>query len=471
VTLERLYGQLVRRSATAEAELPDAVRREVPGNGVRQVVAQALQSSGDHTVNASTVLPWLLHALGAPTALVGLLVPIRESLSMLPQALLMPLILRRRQRKRVFVAGALVQAAAAGAMALTAALGEGLAAGLAIVAALAVFALARCLCSIASKDVQGRTIPKGERGQVTGLATTAGGVAALLLGTGVRVLGGADPTAEVLAWVIAGGAVLWVLAAAMYARVREPDEDPGERAGDGRAADAGGPAAMAEVAASANGDATADAGGPAASADAGWLRQAFGPLRDDRELRRFVTVRSLLLVSALTPPFLVSLAAQAGSGALAGLGAFIVSAGLAALLGGPIMGRLADRSSRTLMSVGAGLAAAIVLLVVAVTALPGFDGATWWGAATYIGAYFALTLTHTGVRVARKTYIVDMADGDRRTRYVAVSNSAMGVILLAVGGVSAALALVNPLWALLLLAALGLAGVIAARGLPEVSAA
>src|SRR5699024_6775039 len=111
----------------------------------------ALQSSGDQTVNASTVLPWLFHALGVPPALIGVLVPIRESGSMLPQAFLTPLILNVRHRKWVFITGASVQALSVGVMAATAALGRGLPAGLAIVAALAVFALGRCLCSISSK--------------------------------------------------------------------------------------------------------------------------------------------------------------------------------------------------------------------------------------------------------------------------------------------------------------------------------
>ena len=74
-------------------------------------------SSGDQIVNASTVLPWLFNALGVPVALTGLLVPIRESLSMLPQAFLTPLIVRVRFRKRVFISGALVQAASAGVIA------------------------------------------------------------------------------------------------------------------------------------------------------------------------------------------------------------------------------------------------------------------------------------------------------------------------------------------------------------------
>src|SRR3546814_7569075 len=37
----------------------------------------------------------------------------------------------------------------------------------------------------------------------------------------------------------------------------------------------------------------------------GWAAQAWHLLRDDTTLRRFVLVRSLLLVSALSPPFVV----------------------------------------------------------------------------------------------------------------------------------------------------------------------
>ena len=91
------------------------------------------------------------------------------------------------------------------------------------------------------------------------------------------------------------------------------------------------------------------------------------------------------------------------------------------------------------------------------------------GASYFIVAYFLLTITHTGVRVARKTYVVDMATGDQRTEYVAVSNTAMGVLLLIAGAVSSALALLGPEAALLFLAGLGLLGVVAGRSLEEVS--
>ncbi|WP_433955877.1 hypothetical protein [Janibacter indicus] len=188
-TTQRLHARLIKRDLDAESQLPDDVQRNVPGNTLRLVGANALQSSGDQMVNASTVLPWLFHAIGVPAALTGALVPIRESGSMLPQAFLTPLVIKVRQRKLVTLAGALVQAVAVAVMAVTAAIGSGLAAGLTIIVALAVFSLGRCLTSIASKDVQARTVPKGERGQINGLATTASGLVAITLGLAVRALG------------------------------------------------------------------------------------------------------------------------------------------------------------------------------------------------------------------------------------------------------------------------------------------
>src|SRR5699024_9623820 len=104
-TTARLYSALVRRDVESENELPDRVRRDVSRNGLRLVAANTLQSSGDQTVSASTVLPWLFHVLGVPAALIGLLVPIRETGSMLPQAFLTPLVVRVTYRKWVFVAG------------------------------------------------------------------------------------------------------------------------------------------------------------------------------------------------------------------------------------------------------------------------------------------------------------------------------------------------------------------------------
>ncbi|KUI20514.1 hypothetical protein AU193_11060 [Mycobacterium sp. GA-1285] len=445
--VQNLYSALLKRNWEAEQELPSEVRRNVAPNGLRLMLASALQSSGDETVNASTVLPWLFATLGVPAALTGVLVPVRESGSMLPQAFLTPLVLRVRYRKWVFVTGALVQAAAVAVMAATAAVGRGLAAGAAIVAALAVFALGRCLCSIASKDVQGRTVPKGERGQINGVATTAAGLVAITLGLAIRLLGGEDLSAGQLAWLLAAGAALWVAVAVVYRGVREP---PGEA-----------PWEEPEPDASTDLDAFTKSDN--------WFANTHRLLREDKLFRHFVGVRSLLLVSSLSTPFVVTLSIQSGADSLTGLGGFIIASGVAALIGGRIFGGFADRSSKRLMSVGAGVASAIVIATVVVVALPGFTGAGWLSNVLFIVVYFSLALTHIGVRVGRKTYVVDMAVGDQRTVYVAVSNSAMGFILLLVGGVSSLLAIIDISWALLFLAAMGLVGVFAGARLPDVS--
>ncbi|MFW6090484.1 MAG: MFS transporter [Actinomycetota bacterium] len=429
---QAVYRRLVRADHDSGAEgVPQEAQQDIARNGLRQIVAAGLQSTGDQVVNAKTVLPWLLASLGAPGSLIGLLVPIRESGSMLPQAPITPWVERHRLRKWIWVGGAAGQALATAAMALVAATASGVAAGVGILLALAAFALSRSLTSLSSKDVLGRTVPKGQRGQINGITTVLSGAVAITIGLGIRLLGGDDVASGVLAALLGAVVVVWVVALAVYATIREP---------------AGEPSAATES-------------GP------GWAAWAWRLLRDDATFRRFVTVRTLLLVSALSPPFVVALAATRGGVGLGSLGPFVVAQGLANLLGGRVSGRLADRSSRQLMIGTATAASAVIAAFLALLAVPGARSSEW----LYPVVYLVLALTHTGVRVARKTYIVDMAEGDRRTEYVAVANTTMGVLLLAVGAVSSALAGLGNEAALGFLAVLGALGVAVGRTLPEVS--
>ena len=432
---ERWYHRFVTADAEAESDFGGTGR--VSSGGLRLIGANALQSIGDQVVNAKTVLPWLLTLVGAPAALVGLLVPVREAGSMLPQAALTPWVVSRPRRTRVWMTGATGQAAATAAMAAAALLLDGWVAGAAVLVALTVFALARCLCSMAAKDVQGRTVPKGQRGQVTGAATMVSGAAALVIGVSLQLLGpGLD--APALAAFLLGAALMWALAVAVYAGIPEQPEEP--------------------------------EGGREP-----WWADTVGLLRDDAGFRRFVLARGLLLVSALAPPFLVTLAVDAGrSGGqdglavlLGGLGSFVIAQGVASVLGGRVFGSLADRSSRLVMVLGALIASLVVLLAVVAVLVLQERPATLLG--VLVAAYLVLSLVHVGVRVARKTYVVDLAEGDLRTRYVAVSNTAMGVILLVTGAVSAALATLGAVPALVFLALLGLVGAVASWRLPEVS--
>ncbi len=427
--VERAAARLLDVDDVAVDKLPVEVAANVPGNAAKQVLAMALQKAGDLIVDPRTVLAWVVTSVGAPAAVLGLLVPVREAGSMLPQTAIAPAVRRRAIRKWIWVAGAAGQCLAVAAMAVLAATTRGALAGWGILAALAVFAGARSLSSLTSKDVLGRTMPKGVRGRVTGSATVASGVVAITLGAALRAFGGEDAGIGTLAILLGAGALAWAAAGSVFATIVEA---PGE----------------------------ADEGG------AGGGSRALALLRDDPPFRRFVLARTLLLVSALSPPFVVALATEVGGAGLSGLGPFLISSGVAALVGGRIWGNLADRSSRTTMTAAAGAASAVILALLLVLRFDGVRDVEL----VYPAAYLLLALAHTGVRVGRKTYIVDLAEGNQRTDYVAVSNSAMGVLLLVAGAVTAAIAQLGVEVALAALALLGIAGVVVSRTLPEVSA-
>ncbi len=77
-------------------------------------------------------------------------------------------------------------------------------------------------------------------------------------------------------------------------------------------------------------------------------------------------------------------------------------------------------------------------------------------------------MAHAGIRLGRKTYVVNMSTGDRRTACVAVSNTAVGVSLLVAGAVLAAGSALDPIWPLLGLSLLNLGGAGMALTLNEV---
>lgn len=398
-------------------------------NATRFAWSNGLQNIGDQLVAAKTVLPWIFQAAGVPGFFTGLLVPIREAGSMLPQAALSPWVTTHRSRKKLWILGSIGQAASALIIALAALCFTGIGLGVVVIAALSALSIFRALCSIAGKDVQGRTISKGRRGKVTGRATQIGGATTLAVGLALYFLG--DLPGWGLAALLGLGSLGWLAAALIFAGIYEPhsDEEPREM-------------------------------------DRSWWKDTWHLFHDYKDFRSFVFVRSLLLVSALSTSFIVMLAQEAGSDALSGLAGFIVASGLASLVGGRVSGLLADKSSRSVMAGGAASASVILVLVVAAAAWLPPSLLAWIMPA----AFFLVNLAHTAIRVARKTYVVDMAEGDQRTRFVGAANTLMGVFLLVAGGISALVALAGTSFALLLLAAMGFVGVWRARGLKEVSA-
>ncbi len=358
--------------------------------------SKVLSQLADLLANPKTTLTWLMQAVGAPPVLTSMLVPIRESGSMLPQLWLSSVVRRSKTRKWAAAGAVFGQALAALVIALAAVFVDTLAAGVIIVGSVLVSSLVRAVSSIAGKDVLARTVPKGARGRIGGLSLSiAGAVGAA--GSIATMAVAASRTAvppSTYAAVIAIAGVCFGLAAAGYAAIHEPPQPPSDRAR---------PSTRLSV------------------------------LGRDPQLRRFVSARSALLGSALGGPYVVLLG-HGRAETLSTLASFVLAGAAASASSAWAWGRLADRSSRRTMAYGGALASVAGALAVGLSLASPHAPAGLWP-----GLYFVFSIGYAGVRVGRKTYVVDIATGERRTVYVAASNTAISAVVLVLGAVAAAL--------------------------------
>lgn len=406
-------------------DIPNAACNAQPQNFMRHATALGLSKSGDGLSDPKLVLSWLLTHLGAPAAMVGLLVPIREAGALLPQLFTAARIRSMAQRKWAWAGAALGQGLGAAIIVLAALTLEGAVAGAVILAGLALLAVSRSLASVAYKDVLGKTVDKGARGTVTGVAGTWSAMVVILFALVLMLY--SEHRAMIVIGALALAATVWVLAGLVFIGLRE---DKGATEG----------------------------GANGISAALGNLRY----LRQDRQLARFILARGLLTSTALAPPYLVVLASGDGGAALEGLGALVLASALAALLSSYVWGRLADRSARRVLIL-TGVCGALAMTATLAFVAMGL-AATLWAMPL---ALFGLMIAHQGVRLGRSTYLVDMVGQDLRAVYTAIANTVIGVILLASGLLGAVAALAGAGATMALFAVMSAAGAYVAMGLKE----
>jgi len=395
--LGRIYEQILGdEDARVCKDIPDSACHHQPRNFFAYLLANLLTKIADELSSARLVLPWLLGSLGAPAAFTGFLVPVREAGVLLPQLLVAAYVRRLARRKVVWLVGAGLSLLTLLLMALGTATLQGANAGWAVLGLVTVFSLARGLCSVSAKDVLGKTVSKTKRGALMGYAAGISGVATLLIGLYLEFYAGQAQGSGLFTAFLVIAAGLWLLALLTFAAI---EEAPGATEGGGNAL--------------------------------GVALQSLSLLRDDADFRRYVLARGLLLSVALAPPFYVLMAQHYSNGA-AGLGLLIIASGLAGSLSAPVWGRMGDRSSRAVMVIASAGAGVLGLTAWALDA----GGAAWLDSVWLHGAlFFGIALFHGGVRLGRKVYLVDMASGDNRSAYVAVSNTVIGGAMLLGGGI------------------------------------
>lgn len=427
---ERVYGWVTDEDPEGQncEAIPEEACKEAPRNFLLNASNGAATKLAEQVASPGLVLSWLLAALGAPVALVGLLEPIRQGGSLLPQLAVSGRMRAYARRKSFWVGAGVTQAVALVVMLFATLSLGGAAAGWTIVGALAVFSAASGVGSVVFTDVMGKTIPKGKRGQLLGLRSTIGGGFTILAGIVLYGWVSGNAGVGVFAVLLGVAAALWALGALLFSlTVEEPGATEGSRNALGEA------------------------------------RSGMGLLARVPGFRQFIIARAFLLSVELSIPF-YSLRARELTATGKGLGLFVVALGIAALVGSPVWGRLSDRRSNRLVM---GLGAAAGTLAAAAALLMGLFIAGNISPYFYVPVFLLVGLAQSAIRVGRKSYLVDAAPPDERPLYKAVSNTTVGLLTLsfaALGLLAQALG-IDAVLAVLL--ALGLLGVAACWYMPE----
>jgi len=340
-----------------------------------------------------------------------MLVPIREAGSMLPQIFLSGFIQKFSRRKPIYIIGLIAQFLCIAAIGLAALFLSPVVAGYTIIVALAMFATARAFCSVTSKDILGRAIPKGSRGKLSGIASSLSGIFATV--AAILLLANRDQNdPQLLAYLVLGASTMWFFASFAYRFVHEPVEES-STAKDSKATS---------------------------------LMHRLGLVTRDKMFRNFIIARTLLLGTALASPVIVVIAQRSSSSGYT-LISFIVAGAFATAISSVIWGNFADRASHLAMALGGVLAAITgVIAIVIFYSFPDIAKLSY----TWPTLFFLFNIGYMGVRLGRSTWVVDATEGDQRTNYVSTSNTIIAVLIILLGVIAAPLQAMEPIYPMML---------------------
>lgn len=411
--------------------IPEEACRQVVRNVRANVANGAASKLAEQIAGPNLILPWLFQLLGAPVWMFGFLLPIKQSCSLLPQMVVAGQIRRLALRKWVWVGSGLTQAVCLLLMIPVALWLSPLVAGLCLLGLLLVFSVASGTASVAFQEVLGKTIDKGYRGKLLAQRAFFGGILTALAGLLLsRLRGGQQDLIPVLGLLFVA-ALLWGAAALCFALIREL---PG--------ATGGGRNALHEA------------------------RAGYRYFRLYPGFRRFLGARCLLLAVELVMPFLVLHAGQGLTLDAQDIGLLVAAVGFSQIVSSPFWGRMADNTSKQVMVRSVQISAGAVLLALWLPLLP-FSFLRYGG---YLLVFMLIGLAESGVRLGRKTYLVDAAPQDERATYTAFSNSLVGVVVMLSGLAGLVAHWLGATSMLLLLGLVMVLGIFACRRMPEAEA-
>lgn len=367
----------------------------------RLIAGLSLNKLADLLISAKTTLPALLISMGAPAWMIGWLVPIRESGALLPQALLSFYLRNHSERHSVWRAGMAVQAFSVALILSALVLASnsamsGWMAGMVVLGALTLLSLGRSACSLTVKDMEADVANKGERGNLIGTASTISGIATLAIALPLFLFSDTLDAYMLMGILGFSASVFALTLVCMWPIKTNVDVENGENSNT-------------------KNKHTND------------NKDSLFSVKFDSTVYKFIFVRGLFVHSALVAPYFML---QKEQNAADLLPIYIGAEALATLLSSLVWGKVADKSARLTLQIAGAMA-----LVACIGLLVSNSESLVLSAALF----FVLSIAHAGVRTGRKTYSLDVKEGQERTELVGFSNTSIGLILLAFGSLYAAL--------------------------------
>ncbi|SNS85234.1 Major Facilitator Superfamily protein [Ekhidna lutea] len=395
---EQVYEYLVESGEERACDsITEESCKEAPGNFLLNGLNGFATKLAEQIASPELIIPYVFSLLGVPSFYSGLLVPIKNTGSLLPQLIVSAKIRAYPIRKYFWAIAGLAQGTMMILIGLTVYYLKGGTAGIGVVALILLFSMSSGVGSIAFKDVLGKTIPKGKRARLLSFRATGGGLLTIIAGLILFYFLSNESSVKAFSVLFLIAGMLWVLAASLFSFIKE---EPGATEGGRSPIDK--------------------------------IKKGFSLLKSDNNFYNFLITRSLLLSIPLVQPFFVLYATDSLDVQLSGLGLFVIATGISNTISSPFWGKFSDRSSKKVMIVSAAFAAIICLYVLLFNSF----SESFKSIYTFGPVFFFIIIAYGGARMSRKTYLVDYAPSKERPLYVSVANTFMGFITLIAGALS-----------------------------------
>lgn len=168
------------------------------------------------------------------------------------------------------------------------------------------------------------------------------------------------------------------------------------------------------------------------------FRRALDLPRRDKNYRRFLVMRLLLMGAEMATPFYIIYAKLTLSVSVSMVGVYLTGATLASFAANLLWGRISDRQgNKSLIALSSSLGLFTPLIALSIAPLAGLlPGLREFTPGLFVLAFILSSGSRSGAAIGNMNFLLEVARADDRPIYIGFTNTIMGIALLAssVGG-------------------------------------